>query len=255
MQFVRFLSINEKTCYGIFDNENILEIQGSIFSDYSKTGRVFKTADVKLLTPCDPKKIFCIGLNFLDHIMELGFEIPKKPANFLKPSSSVINPGENIIIPKSATRVDYEGELAVIIKDKIKDVTPGEAKKHILGITPFNDVTERILSSTPSLVTYSKAFDTFTSFGPIVDTDIDPDDAFIYTYLNGKRVQQGHTRDMIFKPSEIVSFVSTGITLYPGDIISTGTPAGVREVIDGDLVEIEIGGISVRLRNPVKNQL
>lgn len=254
MQLLRFRLEEGLVSYGIYEKGKILELCGSIFGEFQETGKAYNVEDVKLLTPCEPGKIFCIGLNFPDHIEELGYETPKKPANFMKPNSSVLNPGEDIIIPKVAEQVDYEGEIAVIIKDKIKDLSPEEAKKHILGVTPINDLTERKLSFTPSLVTYSKAFDTFTPFGPIIDTDIDPDDAVLCTYLNGEKVQEGCTKDMVFKPSEIVSFVCNGITLYPGDMIITGTPSGIRQIKEGDVVEVEIKGIDIRLRNGVKNQ-
>jgi 2-keto-4-pentenoate hydratase/2-oxohepta-3-ene-1,7-dioic acid hydratase in catechol pathway len=254
LQFVRFKNKEDLVSYGIYEKGKISELEGSIFEEFSKTGKIYDVNDVKLLAPCEPGKIFGVGLNFPDHIEELGYETPAKPANFLKPNSSIANQGEDIIIPKVAEQVDYEGELAIVIKDKIKDVTPEEAKKHILGVTPVNDLTERVLSFTPSLVTYCKAFDTFNPFGPIIDTDIDPDDTTIRTYLNGEKVQEGHTRDMVFKPSEIVSFLSNGVTFYPGDVILTGTPAGVKPIKEGDVVEVEIEGIEIKLRNGVINQ-
>ncbi len=251
MKFVRFNKTADQAVYGILEGELITEIEGSIYGDYQKTNNVYPVQSVKLLAPCEPGKIFCIGLNYPDHIAELGYDTPVKPANFMKPNSSIVGTDENIIIPEIAEQVDYEGELAVVIKDKIKNVTPEQAKKHILGVTPLNDVTERVLSFTPSLVTYSKAFDTFTAFGPVIDTDIDPDDTAVRTYLNGEKVQEGKTKMTIFSPSYIVSFVSQGITLYPGDVISTGTPAGVQAVKDGDRIEVEIEGLEQRLVNMV----
>ncbi len=251
MKFIRFETEAGQTSYGILEGNQIEVIVGSIYDAYEKTGEMVSINEVKLLAPCEPGKIFCIGLNFPDHIEELGYETPVKPANFLKPNSSIVSTEEAIEIPKHVEQVDYEGELAIVIKDEIKYVTPEEAKKHILGVTPLNDVTERVLSFTPSLVTYCKAFDTFTPFGPIIDTEIDPDAAIVRTYLNGEKVQEGNTETMVFKPSEIVSFLSQGMTLYPGDVISTGTPSGVRSMKDGDQVEIEIEGIKERLVNYV----
>jgi len=250
MKFVRFQK-EGLIAYGILENEDIYEIEGSIYQDFKKTGKAFKKTDVKLLVPCEPTKIFCIGLNYLNHINELGLDIPKKPAGFMKPLCSIINPGEDIIIPKIATRVDYEGEIAVVIKDRIKNVSVEEAAKHILGVTPFNDVTEREISYTPALVTYSKSFDTFSSFGPVIDTDINFEDATIRTYLNGKKVQEGNTSNLIFSFAYIVSFLSKCTTLYSGDVIPTGTPYNVLPMKDGDKVEIEIESIGTRLVNYV----
>ncbi|MGM0603373.1 MAG: fumarylacetoacetate hydrolase family protein [Bacillota bacterium] len=249
MKFVRFKHENNIS-YGILEEENIHKINGSIYQKFNKTGEVFNKNNVKLLTPCEPTKIFCIGLNYMEHIKELDLEIPKKPAGFMKPLSSIINPGENIVIPEIATRVDYEGEIALVIKDKIKNISTQKAKEHILGITPFNDVTERELSYTPSLVTYSKAFDTFTSFGPVINTDVS--DISLNTYLNGKKVQEGNTNKLIFSLEYIVSFLSKCMTLYPGDVITTGTPNNVLALKDGDKVEIEMGdSVQDRLVNYV----
>lgn len=251
MKIVRFETKKGEKQYGILEGKEIAVIRDSIYDSLEKTGERLALESVKLLAPCEPGKIFCVGLNFPDHIEELGYETPVKPANFLKPNSSIAATGEAIEIPTHVEQVDYEGELAIVIKDKIKYVTPEEAKKHILGVTPLNDVTERVLSFTPSLVTYCKAFDTFTPFGPVIETDIDPDSAIVRTYVNGKKVQEGNTEQMVFKPSEIVSFLSQGMTLYPGDVISTGTPSGVQAMNDGDRVEIEIEGIQERLINIV----
>ncbi|MGD9155527.1 MAG: fumarylacetoacetate hydrolase family protein [Bacillota bacterium] len=231
----------------------IHEISGSIFDEFTKTGATYQLEAVKILTPCEPTKIFCVGLNYLAHIKELGLAVPQKPANFMKPLSSVINPGENIVIPKVAERVDYEGEMAVVIKDRIKDVSPEEALDHILGVTAFNDVTERILSYTPQLVTYSKAFDTFTSFGPFIDTNVNPASLTLRTYLNGEKVQEGNTSELLFSSAKIISFFSQGITLFSGDIIATGTPEHVLGMKDGDQIEIEINSADFRLINYVRD--
>jgi 2-keto-4-pentenoate hydratase/2-oxohepta-3-ene-1,7-dioic acid hydratase in catechol pathway len=251
MRIVRFNSANGKTLYGVLEENTVYEIKGSIFKKYEKTDNTYKLSEIKLLTPCIPGKIFCIGLNYIDHIKELGYETPVKPAGFIKPLSSVVNPGDNIVIPTMAEQVDYEGELAIVVKEKAKNVSAREAKKYILGVTPLNDVTERKLSFTPSLVTFSKSFDTFTTFGPVIDTDIDPDNATVRTYLNGKLVQDGHTKGMVFSPSELVAFLTQGTTFYPGDIISTGTPFGVQPIKHNDKVEVEIKGMPNRLINYV----
>jgi 2-keto-4-pentenoate hydratase/2-oxohepta-3-ene-1,7-dioic acid hydratase in catechol pathway len=250
MRLVRFKK-DEYFAYGVLEENLIHEISGSIFGDFTKTGATYKLEAVKILTPCEPTKIFCVGLNYLSHIKELGLDIPKKPASFMKPLSSVINPGENIIIPEVAERVDYEGEMAVVIKDRIKDVSREEALDHILGVTAFNDVTERILSYTPQLVTYSKAFDTFTSFGSFIDTDVNPANLTVRTYLNGEKVQEGNTSELLFSAAHIISFFSQCMTLFPGDIIATGTPEHVLGMKDGDKIEIEINSEDFRLVNYV----
>jgi len=251
MQFVRFQQKNGSVAYGILENKYIYEIDGSIYGTFKKNGNSFAIDEVKLLIPCEPTNIYCVGLNFSKHIAELNLEKHKEPPSFMKPVSGVINPGENIIYPAIATQVDYEGEMALVIKDKIKDIAIEDAMKHVLGVTPLNDVTEREMSYDYTQVTYSKSFDTFTSFGPVIDTEINPDNTVIRTYLNGKKVQEGHTKDFIFSCAYIVSYFSQSRTLFPGDIISTGTPDHVLGMKDGDKVEVEIEGINSRLVNYV----
>jgi len=198
MQFVRFQQKDGLIAYGILESKTIYEIDGSIYQSFKKNGKTFSMDKVKLLIPCEPTNIYCVGLNFQKHINELASETPKEPANFMKPVNGVIGTGENIIYPTIATQVDYEGEMALVIKDKIKDITIEDAMKHVLGITPLNDVTEREMSYDYTQVTYSKSFDTFTSFGPVIDTEIDPDNTVVRTYLNGEKVQEGYTKDLIF---------------------------------------------------------
>lgn len=251
MKFVRFRQKEGLTAYGILEGGDIYEIDGSIYRDFKKTGKVFNISDVKLLTPCEPSKILCVGLNFADHLRELNVSAPENPAHFMKPLSSIINPCENIIYPRVATRVDYEGEIALVIKDQIKDVTIEDALSHVLGVTPFNDITERDISYTSTLVTRSKGFDTFTCFGPIIDTELNPENVVLRTYLNDKKVQEGSTSKQLFSCAYIVSYLSQCMTIYPGDIISTGTPCNVLPMKDGDKVEIEIEGIGMRLVNYV----
>lgn len=238
--------------YGILNDNNTIDvIDAEPWAPYSLTGATPAIDTVEILSPCVPSKIFGVGLNFRKHIEELGLETPKFPANFMKPNSSICAHEKPIEIPKCATRVDYEGELAVVIGRKIKDASVEEAALAIFGATPFNDLTEREISYTPNLVTHSKAFDTFSCFGPILDTEVDIDNTTIKTYLNGEIVQEANTSDMLFTPAEIVSYLSQGTTLFPGDVITTGTPEHVLAINDGDVVEVEIGGIPIRLSNPV----
>jgi 2-keto-4-pentenoate hydratase/2-oxohepta-3-ene-1,7-dioic acid hydratase in catechol pathway len=255
MKIVRFLDRSGDEFYGSLKNGIVNKIDGSVFDDYSLTNVTFLLEEIKILYPCKPVNLYCVGLNFADHVAELGLSIPEKPANFLKPVSGVVNPGEPIVIPTVSTRTDYEGEMALVIKDKIKNINESEALEHILGVTPLNDVTERDMSYTPTQVTYSKSFDTFTSFGPVIETDINPENVMIRTYLNGEKVQEACSADFIFSCAYIVAYFSKGRTLYPGDIISTGTPSHVMEIQEGDVVEVEIGGISERLINPVIDEV
>ncbi len=190
-----------------------------------------------------PSKVVCVGLNYRDHAEELKMPIPDHPILFLKPPTAVIGDGDNIVYPDHMRKnLHYEGELAVVIKD---------AKKKIFGDTCANDVTARDLQSIDGQWTRAKSFDTFCPLGPKVVYDINPDDLSIKTLLNGKVVQNSRTSQMIFKPAQIVSFVSEIMTLLPGDVILTGTPLGVGPMQKGDTVAVEIEGIG-RLVNYVK---
>ena len=249
MKFVRY-QINGRVSYGILEENEIKTIQGSIFGDYETTGASLPLDDVRLLTPVEPTKIVCVGLNYKDHIAEINVNPPEFPSHFMKPSSAIIGPGDAIIYPKIAKRVDYEGELAVVIKDKIKDVSEAEALDHVLGYTCFNDVTERNLSKAQGQLTRSKGFDTFASFGPCIATDLDPSNLTVRTFLNGKKVQEGYTGNMTFSAAFLVHYLSQCMTFSPGDIISTGTPLGVSPMVPGDVVEVTIDGIGT-LTNPV----
>lgn len=250
MKFVRY-QINNHQRFGILEEKIIFEIKGSIFSNYEVTSNKYGLDDVHLLHPVEPSKILCIGLNYPDHIEELALDLPVLPSHFMKPLSAIIGPDDSILYPKIAERVDYEGEVAVVIKNRIKDISEEEALEHVLGYTCFNDVTERILSSEQGQLTRSKGFDTFAAFGPCIATDSDPTNLTIETFLNGKEVQKGHTGDMVFPIAFLIHYISQCMTLYPGDIISTGTPKGVGPIVVGDVVEVKIEGVGV-LTNKVE---
>ena len=206
--------------------------------------------DVELLAPCCPSKIACVGLNYVEHAKELKMKLPEEPILFLKPPSAVIGPGTEIIVPKSSERVDYEGELGVVIGKRCKAIAADEAKKHILGYTCFNDVTARDLQQKDGQWTRAKSFDTFAPFGPWI-ASIDPSDADIKTRVNGQIRQSSNTADLIFGVPSLIEFISNVMTLEPGDVIATGTPPGVGRLEKGDVVEVEIEGIGV-LKNRVK---
>jgi 2-keto-4-pentenoate hydratase/2-oxohepta-3-ene-1,7-dioic acid hydratase in catechol pathway len=250
MKFVRF-QIGERAIYGIWEDPFIQEISGSIFGKFEATSGKHRISEVRLLPPTIPSKILCVGLNFRDHIEELGDETPKFPSHFIKPLSAVIGPGDPILYPKVVQRLDYEGELAVVIKNRIKDVPQEEALDHVLGYTCFNDITARELTRVQGQLTRSKGFDTFSPFGPCIATGLDPTQLTVRTYLNGKKVQEGHTRNLVFSVAFLIHYLAQCMTLFPGDIISTGTPRGVGPMRPGDVVEVSIEGIGT-LRNPVQ---
>jgi len=211
----------------------------------------FDIREVKLLTPAIPSKVVSVGLNYRDHADELGMDIPDEPIIFIKPSTSVIGPDEEIMYPISSARVDYEAELGIVIKDRIRGITPDEAGSHILGYTCFNDVTARDLQKRDGQWTRAKSFDTFAPIGPWVETDVDPDDLYIRAYLNGEKKQDSRTSNFIFGVEKLVSFISGIMTLLPGDVIATGTPSGIGPMQPGDEIVVEIEGIG-KLRNIVK---
>jgi 2-keto-4-pentenoate hydratase/2-oxohepta-3-ene-1,7-dioic acid hydratase in catechol pathway len=212
-------------------------------------GEVLKPEDVTILSPSKPSKIVCVGLNYVEHAHELSMALPDEPIIFMKPPSSVLAPGGQIVYPDSSHQLDYEGELAVVIASRCKNVSVKEADKYILGYTCFNDVTARDLQRKDGQWTRAKSFDTFAPFGPFI-AKVDPFDVDIKTRLNGRSVQDSNTSDLIFDVPKLLQFISGIMTLEPGDVIATGTPPGVGSMQKGDEVEVEIEGIGV-LKNSV----
>jgi 2-keto-4-pentenoate hydratase/2-oxohepta-3-ene-1,7-dioic acid hydratase in catechol pathway len=251
MKFARF-AYKGNVFLGMVKGEEVAVLDGSLFGDYEETKARYQLGDVKFLPPVIPTKIICVGLNYRGHIQEIGADVPEKPSVFLKPLSSLIGHEDAIIYPRNADRVDYEGELAVVIKGTIKDVPEDEALQYVLGCSCFNDVTERALVMRDRrFLTIAKGFDTFSALGPYVVTDLNPNNLTVKTYLNGKLMQHDNTGNCIFTVQHIVSYVAQCMTLNPGDIVTTGTPKGVAPMEPGDVVEVEIDGIG-RLRNTVK---
>ncbi|MDB5097515.1 MAG: fumarylacetoacetate hydrolase family protein [Cyanobacteria bacterium RYN_339] len=199
-----------------------------------------------------PSKILCIGRNYADHAKELGNDVPAEPLVFMKPPSALIADGEAIVLPRVSQRVDYEGELVVVIGKRCKDVAEADALAMIGGYTIMNDVTARDLQKTDGQWTRAKGFDTFAPCGPVIITDLDPADLELKTLLNGEVVQHGRTSQLIFPIPRLIAYLSAIMTLEPGDLISTGTPSGVGPMKAGDVVEVWIEGIGT-LRNPVKD--
>jgi 2-keto-4-pentenoate hydratase/2-oxohepta-3-ene-1,7-dioic acid hydratase in catechol pathway len=249
MRIVRFQK-GKRLAYGVWEDDLIRQISGSIFGEFTIAAATHRLSDVRLLPPVEPTKILCVGLNFRDHSQEIGQPVPQVPAHFLKPPTAVVGPGDPIVIPRVAEQVDYEGELAVVIKDRIKDVPVEEASRHILGYACFNDVTERRLSVVSGQLTRSKGFDTFAPFGPCIATGPDPSALVLRTFLNGKLMQEGRIAEMIFSVPFLIHYFSQCMTLLPADVISLGTPRGVAAMKPGDVVEVAIDGVGV-LRNPV----
>jgi 2-keto-4-pentenoate hydratase/2-oxohepta-3-ene-1,7-dioic acid hydratase in catechol pathway len=231
--------------YGLVDAENgkVLEIAGDPFNGVETTGDARRLEEVRLLAPVVPGKIVAVGLNYKDHARELGMEIPEEPLLFLKAPSALIGPEGEIVYPPQSQRVDHEAELAVVIGRAAKNVKEKDAAAHILGYTCFNDVTARDLQRKDSQFARSKGFDTFAPLGPWIVTGFDPTEAPVRCLVNGEVRQDGNTREMIASVYRIVEFISTFMTLFPGDVIATGTPPGVGSLRVGDVVTVEVGGI------------
>lgn len=243
MRIVRFLA-NHEARYGILDDQDeIQSLKAPPFDGVEPDGEIFRLGEVELLAPCEPSKIIGIGLNYRDHAEEVGLELPKEPMLFLMPATAVIGPGQTIRLPEMSERVDYEGELGVVIGRPAFRIRRQEAADYILGYTCFNDVTARDLQIMDTQFTRSKGFDTFAPVGPWIVTDLDPGSLDIETYVNGIKRQGSNTRQLLFDPFHLVHFVSWVMTLKPGDVIASGTPAGIGPIESGDRVEIRIQGV------------
>ncbi len=249
MKLVRF-QVHGRTAQGVLEGNEIAELEGDLFGPQRTLSSRHALAQVRLLAPCNPSKIVAVGLNYRDHANELGMQIPDSPIIFLKPPTSVIGHGEVISYPSMSSQVDYEGELGVVIKDRVSNIHPEQTRNHVLGYTCVNDVTARDLQKKDGQWTRAKSFDTFCPVGPWIETDLDPDDLLIESYLNGVRRQSSRTSQFIFKVNHLVSFISEIMTLFPGDLIITGTPSGIGPMKPGDEIEVRIQGIG-SLKNRV----
>jgi len=211
-------------------------------------------SEVELLPLVRPSKVVCVGLNYHDHARELGLALPEEPVLFLKPPSSVIGPGDAIVLPACSERVDYEAELAIVMGKSARFVTEAEALRHVFGYTCANDVTARDLQKKDGQWTRAKSFDSFCPVGPWIETQVADERALtLRAVVNGEVRQQGNTADMIFPPARLISYISRVMTLLPGDVILTGTPAGIGPLREGDEVSIEIDGVGL-LINPVASE-
>lgn len=238
---------------GCWEGERIRICGGDLFGRIEMSSATFGSDEVQLLAPVRPGKIIGIGRNYAEHARELGNEPPDAdPLIFLKPPSSVLSPGGAILLPRSSQRVDHEAELGVVIGKTASDLSEDDDPLHyVLGYSCVNDVTARDLQKKDIQFTRAKGFDTFCPFGPWIETELNPANVRVEARVNGEKRQSGNTADMIFPVARLVRFLSGIMTLNPGDLIATGTPAGVGPLVDGDTVEVEVEGIGV-LRNPVR---
>jgi 2-keto-4-pentenoate hydratase/2-oxohepta-3-ene-1,7-dioic acid hydratase in catechol pathway len=255
LRIVRFAA-QSKIKYGVLEGDNTIRgfrispfarFKGSV-SSLKLDGGIYKLKDVKLLAPCVPSKIVALGLNYHQHAGELKMPLPSVPLIFLKPSTAVIGPDDEIILPRDSIQVDYEGELGIVIGKKARDVPRDKVTEYILGYTCVNDVTERHVQKADGQWTRAKGYDTFAPIGPWIETGVDPNDLKLETHLNGELRQSARTSELIFEFTELVSFISGVMTLLPGDVIATGTPPGIGKMDPGDVVEVRIEGIGT-LRN------
>lgn len=249
MRFVRFLWDGEPR-HGVVEQERVLEIEAPGYKKARFTGRSHAMHDLKLLAPVMPGKVIGVGLNYADHIAEFNHSIPGQPVIFLKPSSSVIGTNSHIIYPGISRRVDFEAELAVVIGEVCRHVSPQTALRKVWGYTCGNDITARDLQISDNQWTRAKSFDTFCPLGPWIETDVKPGNLEIVARVNGEIRQQSNTSQMIFSVEDLIAFVSGVMTLNPGDVILTGTPSGVGPLEVGDEIHVEIEGIGV-LKNMV----
>src|SRR5215467_4504979 len=255
MKFCRYLSTNSAPhppSYGLVEGESVIEIAGVPWGRWARGSRCSRLSHVRLLAPVEPSKIVCVGRNYAAHAAELGNEVPKEPLIFLKPSTSIIGPEEPVVLTKYSKQVEHEGELALVVARRCAHLRDSEdGLSYLLGYTCLNDVTARDLQKSDVQFTRGKGFDTFCPIGPHIETDLDPANLLVETRVNGALRQSGNTSLMIYPVAFLVRWISRMMTLLPGDVIATGTPAGVGPLVASDTVEVTVSGVGV-LRNPVR---
>lgn len=252
MKIARFSSGGDPR-FGIVDGDEIVVLRGDpMFAGFDTTDERVALADVKLLAPVIPRsKVVAVGRNYVDHAAEFGNEAPVEPLLFLKPNTSVVGPGDAIVRPPQSRRVDFEGELAVVIGSIAKNVSAADAASVVFGYTIANDVTARDLQKSDGQWARAKGFDTFCPLGPVIETEFVVADNTVETRVNGEVRQSAPLTDMVHDVASIIAYASAAFTLLPGDVIITGTPAGVGPLVEGDVVEITISGLGT-LSNPVR---
>jgi 2-keto-4-pentenoate hydratase/2-oxohepta-3-ene-1,7-dioic acid hydratase in catechol pathway len=229
----------------------LFRLRGDVFGSPSFDRKATPRKGVRTLIPVVPSKIICVGLNYADHARETGKELPKEPLIWFKATTSLIPDGGKIEIPFPKHRTDFEAELCIVVGRKIRNVSPTQASRYIFGYTASQDITDRTIQKADGQWARAKSFDTFTPLGPLVETMIDPGELSIQLFQNGQLRQNSNTKQLIFKPHELVSFISTNLTLLPGDVILTGTPSGIGPIQSGDKLEVRIQGLAP-LVNSVK---
>lgn len=252
MKIARF-STGGDPRFGIVDDDEIVVLRGDpMFSGFDTTEERIPLADVKLLAPVIPRsKVVAVGRNYREHAAELGNEAPAEPLLFLKPNTSVVGPGDTIVRPQQSSRVDFEGELAVVIGSIAKNVSEADAASVVFGYTVANDVTARDLQEKDGQWARAKGFDTFCPLGPVIETEFVVGSQAIETRVNGEVRQSGRLDEMVHSVASVIAYASAVFTLLPGDVILTGTPAGVGPIVAGDTVEVTVEGIGT-LSNPVR---
>jgi 2-keto-4-pentenoate hydratase/2-oxohepta-3-ene-1,7-dioic acid hydratase in catechol pathway len=248
MRLIRFI-YKKKIGWGILDTDTVRLLEGSPFEKLRPAKTRIPFRRVRLLAPAEPRKIVLCGLNYRDHAKELNIPLPREPIIFLKPPTALIGHRQNIVYPPAVKRLDYEAELAIVIKKQARNIPEEKAGGYIFGYTCLNDVTARDLQKKDVQWARAKSFDTFCPLGPWVETSLDPSCLKIRSYLNGKLMQDSYTSRMIFSVHYLVAFISRIMTLLPGDLISTGTPPGVGRMLVSDKIEIEIEGIGRLVNN------
>ena len=243
MNYARF-RVDSQIFAGLVEDDTVTAIDGSFFEEFSPTENKYRLDEVSLLPPVRPSKVVCVAHNFKELITQIEEEFPEVPVFFLKPPSSLIGDKELIRYPESAVKVIYEGELAVIIKKEMKRVRREDALDYVLGYCCFNDVTERqVIEDSQLYLSLGKGFDTFGPIGPYIVSNCNPDNLEIKTFLNGEIVQNDNTKNFIFPVDFLLHYLSTIMTLYPGDVVTSGTPGGVAPIVPGDEVTVEIESI------------
>ena len=246
----RFRQSDEIFHAKVVDSE-VFRLQGDVFGSPSYAKKPLTRRGLKTLVPVVPGKVIAVGLNYEDHIREMGRELPKEPLFWFKANTSLLADGGKIEIPFPEHRTDFEAELAIVIGRKVRNVAASMAARCIFGYTASQDISDRTIQKAESQWARCKSFDTFTPLGPLVETQLDPSELNIQLFQNGELRQNSNTRHLLFKPAELISFISNHLTLLPGDVILTGTPAGVGPIRSGDRLEVRIQGLSP-LTNTVK---
>jgi len=253
MKYLRFYK-NDEIKHGLLKEDTIIELSGNfLYEKAEQTETRYNLSEVKLLPPVDPGKMVAVGLNYTSHAKEMGREIPEEPMFFMVSPTAIIGNDDNIKIPNINHRIDYEAELALVIGKKAKNVKQESALSYVFGYTCANDISDRDLQKRDIQFTRAKSYDTFKPLGPVISTNINGNDVNISLSVNSVTKQQANTKDFIHSIDVIIEKITQVMTLYPGDVILTGTPSGVGSIKPGDKIEINIEGIGTLRNNVIEN--